>query len=535
MVCITELTQIAEREIVIYGAGRYGKTFFGFLDKSRFNINGFIQSKEVNDLWNDIRILSAEKFFSGISQEKKEDIAVCIAIRDAKARREVAEHLGSLGIGQKKMYDCAELIERIIYSAGLGLEGNDVSICAEGRFVLSNFIENINDYCVQRKDYEKTRIKVCIMIAAYTYSFWNSIETIYESFRDDSRYEVIILLSDKFYDRVYDNAKNILSETKICRCINEERFDIEKEQPDILLVTFHGRDLCLFPNVQSHIQYFKLVVAVTGELISYMSDADTGWRFAGYHYYHPDYYIVDSLLYHYMKERNYLKRNMLEMGNAKFDSIYKCTQQQFSFPKGWGKLKDKKVVLWANTHGIYNDMVTYMCTFDLYAKAVFDYARKHSDIAFIVRLHPAFLLDMKKNRYWDEDDINKLKRYCHEADNLVWDDSGSYNDAYCVADGILTDGFCGVILSALPLLKPICACYRHDMEVQRGHTEFVKNLYQAQSINDLNQYLDMIRAGSDPMYEQRKKAKERYVPNFDGKNGQRIKAIIETKFFEKLL
>lgn len=71
MVCITELTQIAEREIVIYGAGRYGKTFFGFLDKSRFNINGFIQSKEVNDLWNDIRILSAEKFFSGISQEKK--------------------------------------------------------------------------------------------------------------------------------------------------------------------------------------------------------------------------------------------------------------------------------------------------------------------------------------------------------------------------------------------------------------------------------------------------------------------------------
>ena len=24
MVCITELTQIAEREIVIYGAGRYG-------------------------------------------------------------------------------------------------------------------------------------------------------------------------------------------------------------------------------------------------------------------------------------------------------------------------------------------------------------------------------------------------------------------------------------------------------------------------------------------------------------------------------
>lgn len=63
----------------------------------------------------------------------------------------------------------------------------------------------------------------------------------------------------------------------------------------------------------------------------------------------------------------------------------------------------------------------------------------------------------------------------------------------------------------------------------------MKNLYQAQSINDLNQYLDMIRAGSDPMYEQRKKAKERYVPNFDGKNGQRIKAIIETKFFEKLL
>lgn len=533
MICITELAQITEKEIVIYGAGRYGKTFYGFLEKSEFCVKGFIQSKEGDDSWNGLRIIAAEKFFSGLLQDKKEHIAVCIAIKDVKAKIEILNYLISFGIKEENIFDCSAFIERIIDSANLGLEDNVTGICAEGRFVLSNFIQDIDTYGVQRKNYFNNKIKVCIMIAAYTYSFWNSVETIYQSFKDDSKYEVIFLLSDTFYDQVYDSAKDLLLKTGTQRCIKEEDFDIKKEQPDILLVTFHGRDLCLFPNVQAHLSYFKLVVAVTGELISYVSDADA-WGGSGYHYYQPDYYIIDSLLYSYMKERNYLKQNMVEMGNAKFDSIYKCVQQQFRLPENWGKIKGKKIILWANTHGIYNNMITYMCTFDLYAKAIFDYAKKHSDIAFIVRLHPAFLLDMKKNRFWDEDDMNKLKRYCNESDNLVWDDSGSYNAAYCAADGILTDGFCGVILSALPLLKPICACYRYDMNVQPGHTVYMESLYQAHSCKELNQYLDLIRASEDPMYEQRKKAKEKYVPNFDGKNGQRIKEFIEKKFFEKI-
>ena len=121
-------------------------------------------------------------------------------------------------------------------------------------------------------------------------------------------------------------------------------------------------------------------------------------------------------------------------------------------------------------------------------------------MALIIRLHPAFLLDMKRNRFWSKDDFNKLRLFCEESDNIVWDDSTSYNRAYRVADGILTDGFCGIILSSLPLMVPVCTCYRYDLEVKPGHTEFVRSLYQAHSVGDLNNYLNLIRLGKDPMF-----------------------------------
>lgn len=415
----------------------------------------------------------------------------------------------------------------------MGAERNNVNICAEDRFELSGIIENIDEYYIRKKDYLHNKIKVCIMISKGTYLFWNSIETIYQAFKEDSRYEVIIFLSKNLYDQIYKTFETKFVNNGI-RCQEEGKFKIAEEQPDILLVTFQGEELCLFPNCQAHLQYFKLVVAITGELISYISDADQWKGLAGYHHYHPDYYIIDFLLYSFMEEKNYLKKNMLVVGNAKFDGVYKCIEQKIELPEKWKKLKGKKVLLWANTHGIYNGSIDYTCTFDLYAKAIFDYVKKHSDIAVIIRLHPAFLLEMYRNRFWDEDDLKKMKCFCDESDNLVWDDNSSYYDAYCIADGILTDGFCGVILSSLPLMKPICACYRYDLEVLPGHMDFVKTLYQAHSIKELSTYLDMVRMGEDPMYEQRKKAKERYVPTFDGKNGLRIKELIEEKFFEKV-
>ncbi len=412
------------------------------------------------------------------------------------------------------------------YATGTRYQG----VSPEGRFDLSNFIdiENIGETpsIARVKDYKKEKIKVCIVLRSP--HFWNSAETICTSFEDDSRYDVCILVIGEFENQ----TRNYIETNYHHTCCAEKEYDIEKEQPDILLITFTGTDEILARNCFSHLDIFKLVVAVTGELITYIPDAYEWRDWVGYRQYQPDYYIVDPLLHEYLGKRKVLLPNMLSMGNAKFDGIFE-SMGRAGYPEEWNKLKGKKVILWANSHGIY-DVISYSCTFDLYAKAIFDYAKSHTDVGFIIRLHPVFLSEMRQYNFWSAADFEKLKTYCEKSENLVWDDKGTYNDAYYVADAILTDGFCGMILSALPLMKPICACYRFDSVVEPCHKEYVKNLYQAHSTEDMINFFDMVGKGDDPMYEQRKSAKDRYINHFDGNNGLRIKNLIEDKFFEKI-
>lgn len=529
---IKDVEQINNKKTVIYGAGRYGRILYTSLEKSSCDVVGFIQSEAQDAAWNGVEITAAGVYFENISMQEKNSIGICLAIKDEIAKEQILFYLGKIGIPDENIYDCTELIERIMVSFDSGVKASqnygEEEYRADGRFKLSNFIENINEYKVPMKDYLRDKIKVCILMRVKL--FWSSVESICEAFRGDSRFDIIFLLDE--VGLAPDNIDNLKSHRYKYKA--EDSYNYEKEKPDILLITFHGNDECFFPKCQANLHYFKLVVAITGELITYCRDSDISLRLAGYHYYRPDYYIIDSLLYSYMKEKNLLQSNMIEMGNAKFDSIYKGCKKKAAISDGWGKLKGKKVILWANTHGIYDGIIDYTCTFDLYAKTIFDYAREHPKVAFIVRLHTAFLNEMKSHRFWSAEDFIRLKQYCDESDNLVWDDSDSYNNAFSIADGILTDGFCGIIFSALPLMKPICACYRYDMEIKYGHEEYVKNLYRACSTHELNEYLDMIHSGDDPMYEQRMRAKEKYIHNFDGNNGMRIKEFIEEKFWDKL-
>ena len=50
---------------------------------------------------------------------------------------------------------------------------------------------------------------------------------------------------------------------------------------------------------------------------------------------------------------------------------------------------------------------------------------------------------------------------------------------------------------------------------------------------DIVEFLDMIRDNKDSMFLQRQAASDKYIKNFDGKNGWRIKEFIKEKYFEK--
>lgn len=276
-----------------------------------------------------------------------------------------------------------------------------------------------------------------------------------------------------------------------------------------------------------------MVVVIYWTLINYHDSIQAFWQEIQklFGLYRPDFYLFDSLLYKELRDSNCISNQVVEMGNAKFDGIYYSMQKK-EYNVGWEKLGGKRTVLWALTHGINESMVPTKAAFDLYAKTFFEYADMNSQMGVIVRMHPVLISEMLNLGLWSQNDLRLLKMYCEKGENVVFDETDTYENSFAIADGFLTDSGCGIICSALPTLKPICITYRtnEDVKIHRGLQE---RLYSAYSGKDMVDFFDMVKEGKDLMFHKRKEASEAYIKHFDGKNGWRIKEFIKAQYFKK--
>lgn len=395
--------------------------------------------------------------------------------------------------------------------------------CLDGleRLFIDDFLPNIETMTYKRQKSEKIKVRI---VHSTPYS-WNTISTICQAFKDDKLFDVLLLIGQFVQEKMIKQAV----EYGYCYVLQDEyRGGVDK--PDILIFS------APFDRVANELlvcrNYAKLVIVASWMLIRYSFDnsIEKVWH----HYqkdfgiYRPDYYLVDSLLY---RELNYLSDKIIEMGNAKYDDIYRAMQKKQYIGK-WKKLQGKTNILWCTTHGLSNEGLFSGCTFDVYAKTVFEYANCNKDVGIIFRPHPHLIKELLMSGFWSEDDLLMFKEYFENSCNLFFDDTDNYDMALSMADGVFVDATCGVICTALPTLKPICVAYRskNDIDCNKNLTE---NFYSAFENKDAIAFFEMIKRRKDPMLELRKKASRKYIKHFDGKNGWRIKEFIKEKFIEK--
>ncbi|MDE7430549.1 MAG: hypothetical protein K2N34_01300, partial [Lachnospiraceae bacterium] len=363
---------------------------------------------------------------------------------------------------------------------------------------------------------------------------WNTISTICQAFKDDLLFDVLLVIS-AVIDREEVAGQ---AQEKGYNYILLDEYYVESDMPDILVL--HNAYNPGETARGNYREFTKLIVVASFQLVIYDNTIEefllTQDRVFGRC--RPDYFLFDSFLYQKIAQLDYFSGNIVEMGNAKFDGIYLATQAKKYANDYWKKLEGKRTVLWAPSHGIVSrnrggyEVQKYL-TFDLYAKTFFDYANQNQEMGFIFRPHNTFINEMLEFRFWSPQDLELFKQYCKNSANIVYDDADTYDISFSIADGILTDAFCGVTCSALPTLKPICACYRSKEKEDAPYCEeLLKNLYSAYDSKDITAFLDMVKNNHDPMLELRKKASEKYVKHFDGKNGWRIKEFIKSKYLE---
>ena len=385
-------------------------------------------------------------------------------------------------------------------------------------FLLKDFLP----YTYDKKNINKEKIKVRIMHNAPT--AWNAISSICQAFDDDSIFDLLVIIGEWMSEKMIAQVSQYGYQH-----VMWDSYQGKIDQPDILVlgVPFNK----VIDGLLDAREFAKLIIMTSWFVVRY-SDMNEFWRRQeeGYGVYRPDYYLYDSLLYNEIRKSEFYTDKIIEMGNAKYDGIYQAIQKK-DYTGIWEKLRGKKTILWTTTHGVYNGWISKAVTFDVYAKTIFEYARNNPEMGLIFRPSIGLVDEMIQLGYWSENDLNIFRKYCMDSPNVVYDDTDTYDRSFSIADGILTDAFCGISCSALPTLKPICAAFRSKEDIH-WHSDLINNYYAAYNKEDIINFFGIIKNEQDPMLELRKKASKKYVKHFDGKNGLRIKEFIKSKYFE---
>ncbi len=393
-------------------------------------------------------------------------------------------------------------------------------------FYIGNFLPGLEN---KKKDQIFVGVvgeKIKVRFLHSSESTWNTIKTICQAFQKDERFDVLMILGCGI-ENIHDTFVRL--QKYGLQSIHWEQYKAEEDLPDIMVLN-HPDDTGT--QIKNCRECCKLIVVASMELIRYVENMRIFWRCQekGFKRFEPDYYLFDTLLYNELLQSDYASEPIVEIGNAQYDIVYEASLKK-QYRDGWEKLRNKKVILWTTDHGIYGEHVSKELTFDLYASVIFRYMKENPKMGFIFRPHRIFISELLRNDLWSEHDLASLKQYCRESPNIVFDDSITYNNAFSVADGILTDAFCGITGAALPTLKPVCMTYRRKTDLP-CHMELNECYYSAYSADDILTFFELVKNEGDSMFHMRKEASEKYVKHFDGNNGQRIKEFIYDKFLD---
>jgi len=374
-----------------------------------------------------------------------------------------------------------------------------------------------------------------IHIIASEYYFWNSVSSLCKSFEQDPLFDLTVVYPD---EANYEDRHDIwtYSTTSV------KEYDLNN-LPDVLIFSNpYDRIEKLEKNAKYIRENVKIILAIPFIVIRYHGNNEYFWKILedSTEIYKPDFYLFDALVYNGIKDEYWCDDRFVCMGNPKYDEIYESisvfNREQY-FCGDWGKLKNKKIVLWSTTHPITGFLPDFLnvsqhVSFDKYANILFKYAYNHSDeMGIIFRPHPAFLKELINIAGWTLDDMNQLRRYCKESKNIILDEEADYYKSFAVSDAILTDTDCGIIMSAFPLLKPICVMFR-SRRVKEFDSKLLKIYYKAKTRNELLSFMDMVKDGKDPMKLERERNLKDLVLHFDGENGTRIKQFVLEKYEE---
>jgi len=168
------------------------------------------------------------------------------------------------------------------------------------------------------------------------------------------------------------------------------------------------------------------------------------------------------------------------------------------------------------------------CHFFDYKQFFIDFCMSHQLVDFIFRPHPLWLQNFLKTGELSLSALELMESVYEKSSNMFMDKSSGYEDTFVTSD-ILVSDMSTILFEYFATGKPIIYTHRVDHFNELGK-KLSEGFYWVTNSSELNNTLEMLISGHDPLKVKREEIKKSLVFLPDGGSGRFIKETISNDY-----
>lgn len=347
-----------------------------------------------------------------------------------------------------------------------------------------------------------TRKKVYALFLTQELACWPSLESVFRAAEASEDYEAALVYTPFFHQNFSEQVDYYPAYQKMGIPVQRHNeYDLPSHSPDVVFII---KPYASIPELyQTHnlerviprMIYIPYGMEITTDLIKF------GFQYYA-HYRAWRHCAYGSIVKEYGQKYGYRNgENIAVWGHPKADHYNDPEKNRENIPQEWKeRIGSRKTILWTPHHLIdLNDTGTG--TWLIWGEQILDIALKNPEVFFIIRPHPMMMGALVNSGGLSQAQADRLRQQIEEAENIIWDTNAGYHAAFDAADAIITDGTTFSV-EFLYTRKPILLTPR-NMEGFYLYKEMLESYYVVSKVQDITDYIHMIRDGKDPLKEKR--------------------------------
>ena len=434
----------------------------------------------------------------------------------------VKNGLESNGETCSEVDDFLEIMNKVAEAAE---KGEDY---AEHFIQLKDFANKIKDFCHSSLTY-----KFKIVFFAELGAKWDAMDSVYWAFKNRKDCEVSVVLAPIFRAIRLETGeiKSDILYTDYLTPMGIEhipysQYDIKKDLPDIVFTSQPYESVTPEPFWAQNIAPYTHLVYLPYFTTDMIEDDETIFTHCQMPMHNLAWRIIcqsEELKEFYKKHMKNGGKNLASLGLPKWDYVVNMDKREINLPSGWEKIKDKKVILF-NAHYLNEEGKQVMFN---RIRELMSFA-ENGGYGVIFRFHPMMETIFKLYSKFS-DEWSKVKEEIMNSSNCVIDKEATYEAAFKFSDLLYSRQFSSIIPQYLLTKKPVVLCCYYNTLEREEMLEEKKSIFiryfklkvsceEDKMFEKMKYYLD----GKDEDKETREKFINEYMPNLDGKIGERL-------------